>query len=81
MLITLLRFKYYERGLRMADLSGLINGMKTAMAWIFTLFNTFIETITSNDLLLYPVLLFIVIGAVGLVISIVRRFGMKSRRS
>lgn len=65
----------------MADLSGLINGMKTAMAWIFTLFNTFINTITSNDLLLYPVLLFIVLGAVGLVITIVRRFGMKSRRS
>lgn len=65
----------------MADLSGLINGMKQAMAWIFTLFNTFIDTITENDLLLYPVLLFIVIGAVGLVISIVRKFGMKSRRS
>lgn len=65
----------------MADLSGLISGMKTASAWIFTLFNRFINTIVSNDLLLYPVLLFIVVGAVGLVIAIVRRFGMKSRRS
>lgn len=65
----------------MADLSGLISGMKTASGWIFTLFNTFIDTIVGNDLLLYPVLLFIVVGAVGLVIAIVRRFGMKSRRS
>ena len=65
----------------MADLSGLFNGMKTASTWIFSLFNTFITTITENDLLLYPVLLFIVLGAVGLVIGIVRRFGMRSRRS
>ena len=65
----------------MADLSGLFNGMKTASQWIFSLFNTFITTITENDLLLYPVLLFIVLGAVGLVIGIVRRFGMRSRRS
>lgn len=65
----------------MADLSGLFNGMKQASTWIFSLFNTFITTITENDLLLYPVLLFIVLGAVGLVIGIVRRFGMRSRRS
>lgn len=65
----------------MADLSGLFNGMKSASAWIFSLFNTFITTITENDLLLYPVLLFIVLGAVGLVIGIVRKFGMRSRRS
>ena len=65
----------------LADISGLIGGMKTAITWIFTLFSTFIETISSNDLLLYPVLLFIVVAVVGLVIKIVRSFGLKSRRS
>ena len=65
----------------MADLTELINGMKTASAWIFTLFNTFIDVILGNDLLLYPVLLFILVGSVGLVIAIVRKFGMKSRLS
>lgn len=65
----------------MADLSGLINGMRQASTWIFTLFSRFVTEITSNDLLLYPVLLCIVIAAVWLVIRIVKSFGMRSRRS
>ena len=63
----------------MASLSTLISGMTTAISWIYSLFETFCDTIVENDLLLYPVLLFIVIAAVGLVIKIVRSFGMKSR--
>lgn len=65
----------------LADISNLVNGMKSAMAWIWSLFTRIVETIASNDLLLYPVLLFIVTGAIALVIKIVRAFGMKSRRS
>lgn len=65
----------------LADISNLVNGMKEAMAWIWSLFTRIVETIASNDLLLYPVLLFIVTGAIALVIKIVRAFGMKSRRS
>lgn len=65
----------------MADLSGLISGMGSASTWIFSLFNRFIQTITQLDLLLYPVLLAIVIAAVYLVIRIVQKFGMRSRRS
>lgn len=65
----------------LADISNLVSGMKSAMAWIWSLFTRIVETIASNDLLLYPVLLFIVTGAIALVIKIVRAFGMKSRRS
>ena len=65
----------------MADLTTLFGGMKQASTWIFTLFARFIDVITSNDLLLYPVLLFIVIAAVYLVYRIVKSFGMRSRRS
>lgn len=65
----------------MADLAGLMNGMKQASSWIFTLFSRVVSEITSNDLLLYPVLLCIVIAAVWLVIRIVKSFGMRSRRS
>ncbi len=65
----------------LADISNLVGGMKSAMAWIWSLFTRIVETIASNDLLLYPVLLFIVTGAIALVIKIVRAFGMKSRRS
>lgn len=65
----------------LADIANLVDGMKSAMAWIWSLFTRIVETIASNDLLLYPVLLFIVTGAIALVIKIVRAFGMKSRRS
>lgn len=70
-----------EGGVALANISNLIDGMKTAMAWIWSLFSRIVTTIASNDLLLYPVLLFIVTGAIALVIKIVRAFGMKSRRS
>lgn len=65
----------------LATLTNLISGMGDAIEWIFGLFKNFCEVIASNDLLLYPVLLAIVLGVVGLVIKIVRSFGMRSRRS
>lgn len=65
----------------LASLDNLISGIKSAVAWIFGLFGRFINIIASNDLLLYPVLLAIVISAVGLVIGIIRKFGLRSRRS
>lgn len=65
----------------LASLDTLITGIKAAIAWIFGLFSRFINTIATNDLLLYPVLLCMVIAAVALVLRIIRKFGMKSRRS
>lgn len=65
----------------LASLDTLITGIKAAIAWIFGLFSRFINTIATNDLLLYPVLLCMVIAAVALVYRIVRKFGLKSRRS
>lgn len=68
-------------GVSLASLDTLISGIKSAIAWIFGLFGTAVNTIATNDLLLYPVLLGIAIPAVGLVIGILRKFGLRSRRS
>ena len=68
-------------GVSLATLDTLITGIKAAIAWIFSLFARIVSTISTNDLLLYPVLLCMVIAAVTLAIRIVRKFGMKSRRS
>lgn len=65
----------------LADLSTLISGIKEAVAWIFGLFSTVIDTIASNSLLLYPVLFALVMGGIALVVKIIRKFGLKSRRS
>lgn len=74
-------FMTIAEGASLAGLEGLISGIKSAIAWIYTLFATVVTTITTNDLLLYPVLFALVMGAVALVIKIVRKFGMRSRRS
>lgn len=68
-------------GVSLASLDNLIAGIKSAMAWIFSLFGKVVDTISSNDLLLYPVLFCIVIAAIGLVIRIVKKFGLRPRRS
>lgn len=65
----------------MADLTNLLSNMGSGITWLFGMFTRFIAEISSNDLLLYPVLLFLVMGSVTLVIKIVKKFGMKSRRS
>lgn len=65
--------------LAISDLTSLINGIKSGATWIFSLFEKVVDVITSNSLLLYPVIFFLVMGAVGLVIGIVRKFGMRSR--
>lgn len=65
----------------LASLENLISGIKSAIAFIFGRFSTIIDTIASNDLLLYPVLLAMIIAVVSFVIAIIRKFGLKSRRS
>jgi hypothetical protein len=69
-----------DAGVVIAPLSNLITAIQTAMTWIFSLFTKVINTIASNDLLLYPVIVALVMAAVFLVIRIVRSFGLKSRR-
>lgn len=69
-----------DPGVVIAPLANLISAIQTAMTWIFSLFTKVINTIASNDLLLYPVIVALVMAAVFLVIRIVRSFGLKSRR-
>lgn len=67
-------------GVYMAVLTTLISGITEASTFIFGLFTDFIDMIATNDILLYLVLFSMVAGSVGLVISLIRRFGLKGRR-
>ena len=62
------------------SLDTVISGITTASAWIFSLFTDFIEMIQGNSVLFYLVAFSIVAGSIGLVISLIRRFGLKGRR-
>ena len=69
-----------EGGLTIANITQLITFIKEAIAFIWGLFGDFIEQITANPLLVFMVVLAIVCGSVGLVIKIVKSFGLKGRR-
>lgn len=67
-------------GVTLASLSALASGIASAADWFWGVFTDLINTIATNDLLLWPVVFAIVAGAVGLAIKVIRRFGLKGRR-
>ena len=65
----------------MAVLTTLIEGLSSVGQWFFTnVFTELFEVITSNDIILFPVLFAIVTGVVFYAIKIIRKFGLKGRR-
>lgn len=65
----------------MAVLTTLVENLSTVGQWFFTnVFTDLFEVITSNDIILWPVLFAIVTGVVFYAIKIIRKFGLKGRR-
>lgn len=69
-----------EGSVTLASLAGIATAITSAATWFWGVFTDLIETIASNDLLLWPVIFAIVAGVTGLAIKVVRRFGLKGRR-
>lgn len=67
-------------GVAIASLADLAKSIGTAATWFWGVFTDLINTIASNDLILWPVIFAIVAGTVGLAVKVVRRFGLKGRR-
>lgn len=64
----------------LADLSGLISGIKDAISFIWTIFTDMINTIATNPLLLWSVGFAIAGGVVAIGYNVVKKFGLKGRR-
>lgn len=62
------------------DISSLIDVITEGLAFIWGLFGDFIDVITANPIILFMVLLAILCGCVGLVVAIIKKFGLKGRR-
>lgn len=62
------------------SLDTVLSGITSASTWIFSLFGDFVDMIQGNSVLFYLVAFSIVAGSIGLVISLIRRFGLKGRR-
>lgn len=67
-------------GDNVAELSSVINGISSVSDWFWGLFTDFFTMITSNAVLLWPVIFAIVAGSVYLAVKVVRKFGLKGRR-
>lgn len=65
----------------MATFTDIIAGLGNVSTWFWARFSDLIAIITGNSLLLWAVVLAIVAGSVGVILKVVRRFGVKGRRS
>lgn len=64
----------------MASLTDLAGDIGSISTWFWGLFQDFVEMIVTNNLLLWAVAFAIIAGSVGLIIKIVRKFGLKGHR-
>jgi len=64
----------------MAALTTIASNIGLVAEWFWGIFANLINVITSNDLILWPVILAIVAGAVFMALKVIRRFGIKGRR-
>ena len=64
----------------MEGLAEIINSIGQANGFIWGLFNGILSMIMDNALIAVPVLLAVVFGAVGIVMRVLRRFGVRGAR-
>lgn len=64
----------------MDAIQTVLTGITGAQKWLFSLFQAFITMIQSNPVLFYLVAFSIVAGSIGLVLALIKRFGLKGRR-
>ena len=64
----------------LASLSSIATALGTAGTWFWGIFTDLINTVATNNLLLWSVILAIVCGTIGLALKVVRKFGIKGRR-
>lgn len=61
-------------------MAELIKNLGTAITWILGLFGDFMKVIQDNPILLYGVLLGIVISAIAIVLRVLKKFGIRSKK-
>ena len=64
----------------MASITTIITDLGGVSTWFWSLFTGLVDLIASNSLLLWAVVFAIVAGSTGLVLKVVRKFGVKGRR-
>ena len=63
-----------------AALTDVVSWLGSVGTWFWSLFSSFYNVVISNPLLLWVVLAAIVFMAIGLVIKVLKKFGLRGRR-
>lgn len=64
----------------MQGLSSVATSIGTVATWFWGLFADFIETITDNSLLLWPIVVGLCCAGVFAVIRVIKAFGLRGKR-
>ena len=62
-----------------ATITAVLAALTSVVNMFWGLFDPFLDMITSNGLILWPVLVAITVSVVGLLVKIVKKFGVKGR--
>lgn len=64
-----------------ASLGDIVTYLGQIGTWFWTIFQNLVDTITGNDALFWVILFGIVATAIGGAIKVVKKFGLRGRRS
>lgn len=64
-----------------ASLGDIVSYLGQISTWFWTLFAKFANIVTSNPILFWLVVAGLVFTGIGLVIKVVKKFGLRGRRS
>lgn len=69
-----------EPSVTLADLSSIVSGISSALTWFWSIFQSLVESVATNSILLFAVLFSIVAGSVLAAVKVLKRFGIKGHK-
>lgn len=63
-----------------SGITGIITSITTVSTWVWGLFSDFLGMIIANPLIAFPILFAILAGGVGVVLKMVKKFGVRGKR-
>lgn len=63
-----------------AGIAAIITSITTVANWVWSLFADFLTMIIQNPLIAFPVLFAVLAGGVGVVLRMIKKFGVRGKR-
>lgn len=63
-----------------SGITDIISSIGNVGTWVWSLFSDFLGMILTNPLIAFPVLFAVLAGGVGVVLKMIKKFGVKGKR-